>query len=299
MQTALILHVLCGFGVHEIAHAFLTEHGTIEKRITRGKMALREAGMLYEMRSKAAIAGAPRPGALSTLYLVFNAEGIAGRDSEISPFLLGASCAEAMRLLAMLLEHEAAAAPRAFALLALMCFHAARLATRLSDAGSLVLLHAQDRSKWDAALIRRGVSLLERAAEGDAVSAFHLEAAIAAKHALAPRVDETDWRGIVELYELLMCAKPTPIVALNRAIAIGQFEGPEAGLIALEAIPPNSLAGYPFYAAALGEMHQRAGRPTQAAKQYRRALADARSPLEADVFRQRIASCDGEPTATS
>jgi RNA polymerase sigma factor (sigma-70 family) len=287
VQVALILKILCGFGTDEIARAFLTEPATVEKRIGRGKQALRESGTLYEIRSDPAILDR-LDAVLATLYLLFN-EGYHGSHPELP--IRSELCAEAMRLLAMLLEHRTAAAPRAVALLALMCFHAARLQARLDDAGSLILLEAQERGRWDVELIRRGVELLERAAEGDRVSEFHLEAAIAAKHCLAPRYEETDWRGIVGLYDLLMGVKPTPIVALNRAIAVGQLEGPAAGLAALQAIPQAGLEGYPFFAAALGEMHRRAGRGDQAAEHYRTALAQARSPAEAAVFRQRLASC--------
>jgi RNA polymerase sigma-70 factor (ECF subfamily) len=135
------------------------------------------------------------------------------------------------------------------------------------------------------------VELLERAAEGDTISEFHLEAAIAAKHSLAVRYEETDWGGILGLYDLLLAIKPTPIVALNRAIAVGQVDGPEVALAALLAIPQDGLAAYPFFAAALGEMYRRAGRPKEAAEQYRCAIAQARSPAEAELFRQRLASC--------
>ena len=287
VQVALILKILCGFGTAEIARAFLTEPGTVEKRLTRGKQALRESGTLYEIRSDQAILER-LDAVLATLYLLFN-EGYHGSGAELP--IREELCSEAMRLLAMLVEQRAAAQPRAVALLALMCFHAARLRARLDDAGSLVLLEAQERGRWDAGLIRRGVELLERAAEGEELSEFHLEAAIAAKHCLAPRYEETDWRGIVDLYELLLGVKPTPIVALNRAIAIGQLNGPTVGLAALQAIPQAGLEGYPFFAAAMGEMQRRSGRNDEAAKHYRTALAQARSPAEAEVFRQRLASC--------
>jgi RNA polymerase sigma-70 factor (ECF subfamily) len=288
VQVALILKILCGFGTREIARAFLTENAAIEKRIARGKEALRESGTLYEIRSDAAIL-ARLDAVLAALYLLFN-EGYHSGHAELP--IREELCFEAMRLLAMLLEHQAAAPPRAVALLALMCFHAARLRARLDDAGCLILLEAQERGLWDAALIRRGVELLERAAEGDEISEFHIEAAIAAKHCLAARYEETDWRGILSLYDLLVQLKPTPIVALNRAIAVGQVDGPEVALAALLAIPQVGLAGYPFFAAALGEMHRRAGRPREAAEQYRTAIAQARNPAEAEVFRQRLASCD-------
>jgi RNA polymerase sigma-70 factor (ECF subfamily) len=288
VQVALILKILCGFGTSEISRAFLTANAAMEKRIARGKEALRETGTLYEIGSDAAIRDR-LDAVLATLYLLFN-EGYHGGHAELP--IREELCSEAMRLLSMLLEHRAAAPPRAVALLALMCFHAARLRARADDAGCLVLLEAQERTLWDPILIRRGVQLLERAAEGDEVSEFHLEAAIAAKHCLAARYEETDWRGILALYDLLLGVKPTPIVALNRGIAIGQVEGPEAALAALLAIPQDGLRGYPFFAAALGEMHLRAGRPREAAEQYRTAIAQARSPVEAELLRQRLASCE-------
>jgi RNA polymerase sigma factor (sigma-70 family) len=288
VQVALILKILCGFGTGEIARAFLVDAAAIEKRLARGKQALRETGALYEISSDPSILDR-LDAVLATLYLLFN-EGYHGSGAELP--IRAELCEEAMRLLAMLLEHRVAAQPRAVALLALMCFHGARLGARLDGAGSLVLLEAQPRALWDPALIRRGVEMLERAAEGDHVSAFHLEAAIAAKHCLAPRFEDTDWRGIVALYDLLLSVKPTPVVALNRAIALGQVDGPEVGLAALEAIPEDGLEGYPFFAAAKGEMHRRAGRADKAADQYRSALAQARNPAEAELFRQRLASCE-------
>ncbi len=287
-QVALILKILCGFGTQELARAFLTETAAMEKRIARGKQALREAGTLYEIRADRAILERLDV-VLAALYLLFN-EGYHGGHDALP--IREELCAEAMRLLAMLLEHPVAASPRAIALLALMCFHAARLHARLDDAGCLILLEAQERTLWDPALIRRGVELLERAAEGDEVSEFHLEAALAAKHCLAARYEDTDWRGIVGLYDLLLRVKPTPIVALNRAIAVGQVDGPEAGLAELRAIPESGLSGYPFFAAAMGEMHRRAGRAREAREQYRSAMVHARNPAEAEVFRQRLASCD-------
>jgi len=292
VHVALVLKLLCGFGTREIARAFFTEDAAMEKRIARGKEALRDVGALYEITSDAALLGR-LDAVLAALYLLFN-EGYHGSHSELP--VREELCSEAMRLVAMLLEHRAAAVPRAVALLSLMCFHAARLRSRVDDAGGFVLLDAQNRTLWDTALIRRGVELLEDAAAGDDVSEYHLEAAIAAKHCLATRYEETDWSGIVDLYDLLLQIKPTPIVALNRAIAVAQAQGPEVALAALLAIPRDGLSGYPFFAAALGELHRRAGRPEQAAQHYRAAIDQARSPAEANVFRQRLASCIAPPT---
>ena len=288
VQVALILKILCGFGTAEIARAFLSNVATIEKRVTRGKAALREAGSLYEIQSDGAIRDR-LDAVLAALYLLFN-EGYHGSHAELP--IRGDLCSEAMRLLALLTEHRAAAEPRAVALLALMCFHFARLRTRVDDGGSLVLLEAQDRALWDRPMIQRAVELLESAAHGDSVSEFHLEAAIAAKHCLAETYADTDWRGILELYTLLLQIKPTPIVALNRAIVVGQVDGPAAGLAALAGIPEKELAGYPFLAAARGEMHRRAGQLREALEHYRAALACARNPVEEETFRQRLAMCE-------
>ena len=288
VQVALILKILCGFGTGEIASAFLTNAAGIEKRLTRGKAALREAGTLYEIQSDRAIRER-LDSVLSTLYLLFN-EGYHGSHPELP--IRAELCSEAMRLLSLLTGHRAGSEPRALALLALMCFHSARLRTRLDDAGALVLLEAQDRSLWDAPMIRQGVVLLDSAAQGEQVSEFHLEAAIAAKHCLAPRYEDTDWPGILELYDLLLRIKPTAIVALNRAIVVGLVDGPDAGLAALSEIPPKELAGYPFLAAARGDMHRRAGRVSDAAVEYRSALLSARNPAEAAAFRERLALCE-------
>jgi RNA polymerase sigma-70 factor (ECF subfamily) len=186
-----------------------------------------------------------------------------------------------MHLVGLLVDHPKCAVPSTHALGALMCLHAARLPARLDAKGELVPFEEQDRTKYDRALIAEGARLLERAAEGTAVSEFHVEAAIAFAHASAPSARETPWAVIVELYDRLVALRPSPVVALSRAIAVGEGEGPERGLAEIRAIAGRDrLEGYPFYSAALGEMELRCGRMDAAREHYHAAIALARSPME-------------------
>jgi RNA polymerase sigma-70 factor (ECF subfamily) len=173
--------------------------------------------------------------------------------------------------------------------MALMCFHAARLPGRAAEDGSLLLLEEQDRSRWDPKLIQRGFGLAERSAEGNELSEYHLEAGIAAEHCAASSLRETNWERILHLYEMLLELRPSPVVALNRAIALGELRGPEDGLRALEELADRErLAGYPFLPAAQGRFHLKAGRPARAAEFFGRALALARNPSEAKLFEARL-----------
>ena len=227
-QVALVLNILCGFGAGEIAAAFLTGRAAIEKRISRGKKILAGSKRLFDL------ADAEFTSRLSAvrraLYLLFN-EGYHGASAESAVRV--ELCGEAIRLTLLLLEHPPAAAPDTCALAALMCLHAARLPARLDSSGELSALLDQDRSRWDSGLVAQGLALLERSASGRELTAYHVEAAIAAAHAGASSVDETDWGSIVSLYDHLMAIASSPVVALNRAIAIAQRDGAERGLDAL------------------------------------------------------------------
>jgi RNA polymerase sigma-70 factor (ECF subfamily) len=285
-QLALILNILCGFKVAEIAAALLTGHAAIEKRIQRGKKVLAGAKRLFDLGD------AEFAARLSTvrraLYLLFN-EGYHGASAEAP--VRAELCGEALRLTALLREHAPAATPTTHALGALMCLHAARLPARVNAAGDLSSLVDQDRSRWDARLVDEGLTLLEQSAAGEEVSAFHLEAAIAGVHAGARTLAETDWATIVRLYDRLMALEPTPVVALNRAIAIGQRDGPERGLQALRAIEGRErLASYPFYPAALAELELRRGHLQAAEEQFQAALALARSGAERRHLEKRLRS---------
>jgi len=286
-QVALVLNVLCGFGASEIAGAFLTGRAAIEKRISRGKKALAGARRLFDL---ADAEFAPRLSAVRrALYLLFN-EGYHGASAESA--VRAELCREAMRLTALLREYPPAAVPETSALAALMCLHAARLPARLDPAGDLSALLDQDRSRWDAGLVAEGLVLLERSAVGQELTAYHVEAAIAAAHAAARSVEETDWKSIVSLYDRLMAIAPSPVVALNRAIAIGQSDGAERGLEELRGIDDRDrLKSYPFYPAAMGEMELRRGDPGAAREHFRAALALARNPAERRFLEKRVRAC--------
>jgi predicted RNA polymerase sigma factor len=285
-QLALILNILCGFGAPEIAAAFLSGRAAVEKRISRGKKALAGAKRLFDL------GGADFEARLATvqraLYLLFN-EGYHGASAETP--VRAELCDEAIRLAALLREHPGAATPATHALAALMCLHAARLPAKLDAAGDLSALVDQDRSRWDARRVAEGLALLERSARGDEVTPYHLEAAIAAEHAIAPTLAKTNWSTIVSLYDKLMAIAPSPVVALNRAIAVAERDGAERGLEALRAIEDSErLSGYPFYRAAFGELELRKGRGAAAAEHFQAALAVARSDLERRFLEKRIAA---------
>jgi RNA polymerase sigma-70 factor (ECF subfamily) len=172
-----------------------------------------------------------------------------------------------------------------------MCLDAARLATRVDVTGELSELGQQDRSRWDQELIGRGLRLLEESARGSDVSGYHVEAAIAAVHASSPSLEETDWPSIVALYDRLMQVAPSPIVALNRAIAVGHCEGPERGLAELHALSIEpKLSAYPFYAAALAEFELRLGNPSAACDHLQLAVGLARNPDERRALKRRLSS---------
>src|SRR5579884_2084561 len=230
-QVALILHILCGFSVGEIAGAFVSSQAAIEKRITRAKAVLAQSKKLFDVAAAAEVA-ARLPAVQRALYLLFN-EGYHGACAETA--IRAELCREAMRLTAELLAHPLGRTPASYALAALMALDAARLQARADEAGALLSLIDQDRTQWDQELIGEGLKLLELSAAGADLTAYHVEAAIAAQHARAASVEETDWATIVELYETLSAIRPSPIVALNRAIAIGQRDGPERGLDAIAA----------------------------------------------------------------
>jgi RNA polymerase sigma factor (sigma-70 family) len=289
-QVALILNILCGFGASEIAAAFLTGRAAIEKRISRGKKILAASRRLFDLADAdfaSRLAAVKR-----ALYLLFN-EGYHGASAESA--VRTELCSEAMRLTALLREYPPAATPEIDALGALMFLHAARLPARLDAAGDLNPLHDQDRSRWDTRLIAQGLALLERSATGRELTPYHVEAAIAAAHVTAPTLEETDWAAIVSLYDRLMTIAPSPVVALNRAIAIAQREGAERGLEELAAIANRErLDKYPFYPAAMGELELRRGNRDAAREHFAAALALARNPTERRFLAQRVRTCDPE-----
>lgn len=286
-QVALILNILCGFGAAEIASAFLTSRAAVEKRISRGKKTLAETRRLFDLSDTAFTS---RLSALRrALYLLFN-EGYHGASAEAP--VRAELCDEAMRLTLLLLDHPPAAVPETFALAALMHLHGARLSSRLDASGDLSALADQDRSRWDTALVTQGLALLTRSAVGQDVSAYHIEAAIAAEHASAPSIAETNWAVVVELYDRLLALAPSPVTALNRAIAVGERDGAARGLEALQNIVDRDrLNAYPFYPAALGEFELRLGRMEAARELFAAAVAVARNPAERRFLEKRVRAC--------
>ena len=287
-QVMLILHILCGFSVNEVASAFVTTYTAVEKRISRAKKVLAGSKRLFDTQTPSDFS-ARLPAVQRTLYLLFN-EGYHGASAEFA--VRADLCQEAVRLAALLRDHPLGATPTTYALSPLMCLNQARLPARLDSSGKLNSLFDQDRSLWDQKLVGQGLQLLELSAEGSELSEYHLEAAIAAVHATAPSVEATDWKEIVSLYDTLLTLRQTPIVALNRAIAVGQCNGPENGLTELRAIADSErLAKYPFYHAAFGEFELQCRRPLVARERFSTALEFSRNPMEWQFFRQRIDAC--------
>jgi RNA polymerase sigma-70 factor (ECF subfamily) len=230
------------------------------------------------------------PAVHRALYLLFN-EGYHGASAETAVRV--ELCREAMRLTALLLEHPLGTTPVTYALSALMCLGAARLPARVDASGNLISLFDQDRSQWDQKLILEGLKFLELSAAGSELTQYHVEAAIASIHACALRTEDTDWKAVVSLYSTLMTIRPSPIVALNRAIAVAQNEGPERGLEEIRSIADcDRLAAYPFYSAALGELELRRGRYQTAREHFRAALALARNPMERRFLDRRLGMCE-------
>ena len=295
-QVALILHILCGFSVGEVASAFVSSHAAIEKRITRAKKVLAGSKRLFDVTVQADFV-VRLPAVHRALYLLFN-EGYHGASAQSA--IRAELCHEAMRLAAALLEHPLGATSATYALSALMCLNAARLPARIDTSGNLSSLFDQDRSLWDRNLVLEGLKLLELSANDTGLTEYHVEAAIASAHSTVSQAKDTDWATIVSLYDTLMAIHPSPIVALNRAIAVAQDKGPARGLEEIEAIEDrNRLNTYPFYPATLGELELRRGKPDAACKHFQAALGLARNPTERQFFERRVNACKGgDSTAT-
>jgi RNA polymerase sigma factor (sigma-70 family) len=268
-QVVLALKVMCGFGTAEIARAFLSTEAAIEKQLTRTKQRIREAGIGFEIPEGEEISGR-LDGVLAALYLLFN-EGYKASAGE--RLLREDLCQEAVRLAVLLVAHPVGNTPRSHALLALMLLTAARFPTRIDEQGDLLRLDDQDRSRWDKAVIERGLIHLAQAARGDDVSEYHLQAGIAACHCIAPDFAATDWACIIRHYDELNRRKPSPIVELNRAVAVANLHGPKAGLAALAVIARGGrLESHYLLHAVLGELHWRLGDHPRSAECFRRAL---------------------------
>ncbi len=268
-QVILALKIMCGFTVGEIATAFFATESAIEKQLTRTKQRIRDAKIAFEIPEGENLE--PRlNGALGTLYLLFNEGYKASAGDEL---LREDLCQEAIRLTLILVNHPIGDAPACHALLALMLLNAARFPTRLDGDGALRRLDDQDRSRWDQSLIERGLSHLARSAQGETVSEYHLQAGIAALHCTAPSYAATDWGGILRHYDALLALKPSPIVALNRAVALAQAESPRAALDAIETMADRQrLEDHYLLHAVLGDLYLKCGDNAAAIASLRRAL---------------------------
>ena len=288
-QVALALNTLCGFSVTEISRAFLASEAAIAKRLTRAKQKIREARIPFEIPAGEELTRR-LDGVLHSLYLLFN-EGYkaSSGDSLIREDL----CREAIRLASLLAEHPAGNQPRTHALLALMLLNAARFPTRLDDEGNLLRLREQDRTRWDQAMIARGMFHFAQSAAGNEVSEYHLQAGIAACHCAARDYAATDWRQILELYDRLVEHDDSPVLALNRAVALAEIHGPQAGIEAVNAIQNlQSLEAYYLLYAVLGEFEARLNHAHAAAAHFRKSLQLAEIKSERAFLSKRLESCE-------
>lgn len=290
-SVALTLKVVCGFGVTEIARAYLTAETAIEQRLVRAKRLIRDQQIWFEIPDPDQLPARLDP-VLEVLYLLFT-EGYSptGGDLLVKDDL----CADAIRLAELLVENPATARPECHALLALMLFQGARFESRVDASGELLLLEEQDRNRWDQDKIARGLLHLAQAGKGDHITPYHLQAEIAAVHTCTSRYDETDWPHILALYDLLVELQPTPVVLLNRAVALAQVEGPEKGLAALDLIKfegPQDL--HPGFALAAGEFHRRQGARGEAIDHFSRALKSVRTDPERRFVERKLAALNAE-----
>lgn len=284
-QLVFALKTLCGFSVSEIALRLFTSEANVYKRLVRARDRLRQIAPELETPPLDALT-TRLPGVQVVLYLLFN-EGYLSSHGEEA--IRREMCDEAIRLTTLLGEHPIGAVPETFALLALMHLHAARLGARRDATGGLLLLEEQDRSLWDREQIRIGAEWLQRSATGDAFSRFHAEAGIAAEHCFALSFDQTRWKEIADLYAMLERIDPSPLHTMNRAVAVAEWQGADAGLALLEALaPPAWLAGSYLWDAVLGDLHRRAGNLETAQRHRARALASAPTEAVRDLLSRRL-----------
>jgi RNA polymerase sigma-70 factor (ECF subfamily) len=283
-QLALALRTVCGLSPAEIGAAFLTSEAAIAKRLVRARQLIRDLRLPFAVPDASEL---PQrlDGVLAALYLLFN-EGY--KASSGDRIIREELCHEAIRLTRLLGEHPTTSQPTTKALLSLMCLTAARLHARVNPAGEIVRLQHQDRSQWDVRLIQEGILALGAASTGEVISPYHLEAGIAACHCLAPDEASTDWPRILSLYDQLLLLKPTPIVAMNRSVALARVLGPQEALEALESIPNrHSLEAQHLYHAIRASFIAKLGHPAEARAAYQRAADLAPCDAERDFLQSQ------------
>lgn len=284
-QIALTLKTLCGLSTSEIAKAFLTTDETIAKRIYRAKEKIKAEKIELEVPQ-----GTELPlridAVLKSLYLLFN-EGY--KSSNADKLIREDLCEEAMRLCFLVTQHSITSLPRTKALMALMCFQASRLDARLDDQNNIILLKHQDRSKWNRSLISKGFELMEESTEPFEVTAYHLEAAIASQHATARSFEQTDWKSIYHLYEMLYQLQPNPVVAMNKAIASSYAISKQNALKELQQI--KGLEDHHVYYASIAEVYYDLDNKEEAKKFFKKALELTSSSFDQQLLMNKINNC--------
>lgn len=287
-QVALTLREVCGLGTEEIAAAFLVPAPTLAQRIVRAKAKIRDARIPYEVPAASELPERLEP-VLRVVYLVFN-EGYAASSG--TSLVRHDLCAEAIRLARLLVE--LLPEPEAMGLLALMLLQDSRRAARISASGELVLLDEQDRSLWNRAQIEEGTALVDRLLAARRIGPYTLQAAIASVHARAPDAGATDWHQIVVLYDALLHLEPSPVIELNRAVAVAMRDGPVSGLALVDALlERGELAGYRLAHAARADLCRRLERTAEARAAYQRALELTGQEAERRFLMRRLAELDG------
>ena len=283
-QVALTLREVCGLTTEEIAAAFLTPTPTLAQRIVRAKAKIRDARIPYEVPGAVELP-ARLESVLRTVYLVFNEGYAASSGAELTRHDLTGEAIRLGRLLVELLPE-----PEAMGLLALMLLHDSRRNTRVGEDGDLVLLADQDRTRWNRQQIAEGAALVERALATRRIGPYGLQAAIAAVHAQAPSAEATDWREIVGLYDVLLQLEPSPVVELNRAVAVSMRDGPAAGLALVdELLERGELVDYRLLHATRADLNRQLGRSAAAREAYEQALALTRQEAEKRFLQRRLA----------
>ncbi len=286
-QVTFILKSLCGFSTKEVAKSFLTSEDTISKRLYRTKEYFRKNKIKPEIPSAEQITDRTSV-VLSSIYLVFN-EGYNSTHSEA--LIRKDLISQAMHLCKTLLDSERTQLPEVYALMALMCFHTARSEGRLTPEGGLIVLSRQDRSTWNKELIQHGKTYLYKAGFGNTFSTYHFEAAIALQHCVAKKYEDTNWKAILNYYDLMLDISKDPIVSLNRCLVILELNGPQKAFETIEKLKGNKiLENYYLYHASLGSINEQLQRTTEAINNFKRALQLTQSKREQQFLKDRIAS---------
>lgn len=285
-QIALILKVLCGFSIAEIASAFLTSKETINKRLVRARQTLREHKVTFDLPIDPNL---HLPQVLKAIYLLFNEGYSPSHRSHVLNYDL---CLEAVRLGELLVTSKSLTQrSESFALLSLMYFNASRFQARTEKDGEIVVMEAQDRSLWNQEMVNRGITYLEHATEEDSLSQYLILATISAHHCIAVSAEKTDWKEILKLYDHFLTLEDSPLVRLNRSVAIAQVSGPLAGLNALEVLASNAeITEHFLFQATIASFYEQANQLEEAIDHFGRAVALSQNERDSHFFKNKIAT---------